>query len=132
MTHASFGPGKEEGNKVRHECVYGAETPNVFTVYVIQAASAGDAQSGWDQLLAEAQQGAGQAANLVHLTPGTGIGDRSEWLDLNLPQIQVSGRGLAFLKGSVGVYMIDEVRGASAPTQDAMTTQAQTMLNRLP
>ena len=50
---------------------------------------------------------------------------------LNLPQIGVSGRGLAFLKGSVGVYMIDEVRGGSAPSRDAMTTQAQTVLGRL-
>jgi hypothetical protein len=132
LTNASFGPGKEEGNNVRHECVYGAQTPNVFTVFVIQAASTGDAQAGWDQLLAEAQQGAGQASNLVQLSPESGIGDRAEWLELNLPQIGVSGRGLAFLKGSVGVYMIDEVRGGSAPTRDAMTTQAQTVLSRLP
>ncbi len=132
MTHAAFGPGKEEGNKVRHECVYGGQTPNVLTVFVLQAASSGDAQAGWDQLLAEAKQAAGQAANLLHLTPGTGIGDRSEWLDLALPQIDVAGRGLAFLKGSVGVYLIDVVRGGSAPTQEAMTTQAQTVLDRLP
>ena len=132
LTHASFGPGKEEGNKVRHECVYGAQTPNVFTVYVIQAASTGDAQAGWDQLLAEAQQAAGQASNLVQLSPESGIGDRAEWLELDLSQIGVSGRGLAFLKGSVGVYLIDEVRGGSAPTRDAMTTQAQTVLSRLP
>jgi hypothetical protein len=132
MTNASFGPGKEGGNRIRRQCVYGAQTPNVLIVFVVQAASSDDAQAGWDQLLAQAQGAAGQAANLVHLTPGTGIGDRSEWLDLNLPQIGVYGRGLAFLKGSVGVYMIDEVRGSAAPTQDAMTTQAQTVLSRLP
>jgi hypothetical protein len=132
MTHARFGPGQEQGNKIRRECVYGGQTTNVLTVFVIQAASTGDAQAGWDQLLAQAKQGAGQAAHLVHLSPGTGIGDRSEWLELDLPQIDVAGRGLAFLKGDVGVYLIDEVRGGSAPTQDAMTAEAQTVLDRLP
>ena len=48
---------------------------------------------------------------MVHLTPDSSIGDRAEWVELNLSQIGVSGRGLAFLQGPVGVYMIDEVRG---------------------
>lgn len=132
MTHASFGPGKEEGTKIRHTCVYGAQTPNVLMVFVLQGATTEDAQTEWNQLLAEAKSAAGQAANLVHLTPDSGIGDRAEWVELNLSQIDVSGRGLAFLKGAVGVYMIDEVRGGSAPSRDAMTAQAQTVLGRLP
>lgn len=132
MTHASFGPGKEEGTKIRHTCVYGAQTANVLMVFVLQGATTGDAQAEWDQLLAEAKSAAGQAANLVQLTPDSGIGDRAEWVELNLSQIDVSGRGLAFLKGPVGVYMIDEVRGGSAPTRDAMTAQAQTVVDRLP
>lgn len=131
MTHASFGPGKEEGTKVRHTCVYGAQTPNVLMVFVLQGATTGDAQAEWNQLLAQAKSAAGQAANLVHLTPDSSIGDRAEWVELNLAQIGVSGRGLAFLQGPVGVYMIDEVRGGSAPSRDAMTTQAQTVLSRL-
>ena len=66
MAHASFGPGKEEGNKIRHECVYGAQTPNVLSVIVLTGASSGDAQAEWDQLLAEAQQAVSQApANLI-------------------------------------------------------------------
>jgi hypothetical protein len=132
MAHASFGPGKEEGNRIRHECVYGAQTPHVLTVFVIQGASTGDAQAEWDQLLAQAQSAAGQAKNLVQLTPGTGIGDRSEWLDLGLAQIDVAARGLAFLKGSVGVYIIDLVRGGAVPSREAMTAQAQTVVGRLP
>ncbi|HEY2878340.1 hypothetical protein [Nocardioides sp.] len=132
MAHASFGPGKEEGTKVRHTCVYGAQTPNVLMVFVLQGATTGDAQAEWNQLLAEAKSAAGQAANLVQLTPDSSIGDRAEWVELNLSQIGVSGRGLAFLQGPVGVYMIDEVRGGSAPSRDAMSTQAQTVLSRLP
>jgi hypothetical protein len=132
MAQASYGPGKEEGTKIRHTCVYGAQTPNVLMVLVLQGATTGDAQAEWDTLLAQAKSAAGQAANLVHLTPDSGIGDRAEWVELNLAQIGVSGRGLAFLKGSVGVYLIDEVRGGSAPTREAMTAQAQTVLTRLP
>ena len=131
MAHTSFGPGKEEDTKIRHTCVYGAQTPNVLMVFVLQGATTEDAQTEWNQLLAEAKSGAGQAANLVQLTPVSSIGDRAEWVELNLPQIGVSGRGLAFLQGPVGVYLIDEVRGGSAPSRDAMTTQAQTVLSRL-
>ena len=91
MANSSFGPGKEEGNKIRHECVYGAQTANVLSVIVLTGASSGDAQAEWNQLLAEAQQGVSQApANMVHLTPGTGIADRSEWVEADLSQIGVA------------------------------------------
>jgi hypothetical protein len=132
LANANYGPGKEEGNQVRHECVYGAQTPNVLDVFVLQGASTADAQAEWDQLLAEAKQAAGQAANLITLTPETGIADRAEWVELNLSSIHVSGRGLAFLKGSVGVYMVDLVRGGLAPSRTAMSAEAQTVLSRLP
>jgi hypothetical protein len=133
MAHSSFGPGKEEGNNIRHECVYGAQTANVLSVIVLTGASSGDAQAEWNQLLAEAQQGVSQApANMIHLTHGAGIGDRSEWVEVDLSQIGVQARGLAFLKGSVGVYVIDLVRGAAAPSRDAMTAEAQIVLSRLP
>jgi hypothetical protein len=132
LAHASFGPGKEEGAGVRKDCVYGAQTPNVMHVFVIQAASAADATSGWNQLLAEAKQSAGQAAGMLQLSSDSTIGDRAEWVELDLAQIHVSGRGLAFQKGAVAVYVIDLVRGGSAPSRDAMTAQAQTVLGRLP
>jgi hypothetical protein len=132
MAHSTFGPGKEEGNKIRHECVYGAQTPNVLSVIVLTGASNQDAQAEWNQLLSEAQSAAGQSANLLTLTPDPGLTDRGEWVELNLSQIGVDARGLAFLKGSVGVYMIDLVRGAAAPSRAAFTTEAQTVLTRLP
>jgi hypothetical protein len=132
LAHASFGPGQEEGGGVRKDCVYGAQTPNVLSVYVVQAASVGDAQAGWNQLLAEAKQGAGQAAGMLQLSSDSTIGDRAEWVELGLAQIHISARGLAFQKGVVGVYVIDLVRGGSAPSLADMTAQAQTILGRLP
>jgi hypothetical protein len=132
LAHASFGPGKEEGTKIRHECVYGAQTPNVLTVFVVQAASPSAAQAGWDTLLSEAQQFAGQAAGKVRLTPDSTIGDKAEWVELNLSQIGIDARGLAFLKGATGVYMIDLVRGGTAAGQHALAAEAQTAMSRLP
>jgi hypothetical protein len=132
LTGASYGPGKEEGTKLRGQCVYGAETPNVLMVFVVQAASEADAQSGWNQLLDQAKQSAGQAAGMLNLTDDSTIGDRAEWVELDLAQVGIAGRGLAFQKGTVGVYIIDEVRGGPAPTREAMTAEAQTVLGRLP
>jgi hypothetical protein len=133
LANAGFGPGRESGSKIRHECVYGAQTPNVLTVYVVQAASPAAAQAGWDTLLSEAQQFAGgEAAGHVTLTPDSTVGDRAEWVELDLSQIGVSARGLAFLKGAVGVYLIDLVKGGAAPTRQDLADQAQTVIGRLP
>jgi hypothetical protein len=112
--------------------VYGAQTPNVLRVIVLEGSSTQDSQAEWDQLLAEAKQGAGQAANLVTLTPQSGLADRAEWVELNLSAIHVDGRGLAFLSGAVGVYVVDLVKGGTAPGRAALTAEAQTVVGRLP
>lgn len=131
LAGVSFGPGKEGGNGLRKECIYGAETPNVLSVYVVTAASEGDAQAGWNQLLSAAQQAAGQAAGEIQLTSESGIGDRAEWAELNLAQIDVQARGLAFQSGVTGVYIIDVVRGGAAPSRDSLSSEAQTVLGRI-
>jgi Protein of unknown function (DUF3558) len=132
LANATFGPGKLEGTAVSRRCVYGAQTPNVLDVFVLQGASTDDAQASWNQLLTEAKKAAGQASNLITLTPQSGLADRAEWVELNLATIHVAGRGLAFLSGSVGVYMVDLVRDGAAPSRQAMTAEAQTVLSRLP
>lgn len=133
LTGASFGPGQEggSGNGVRKECVYGSQTANVLSVYVVTAASEADAQTGWNQLLAEAQQAAGQAAGQIQLTAASGVGDRAEWAELDLAQIGVQARGLAFQSGVTGVYIIDLVKGGNPPSRDDLTNEAQTVLGRI-
>jgi hypothetical protein len=133
LTGASYAPGKEEASadQARRTCIYGGQTPNVLMVFVVQAASEADAQSGWNQLLAQAQQAAGQAAGQIQLTAASGIGDRAEWAELNLAQVDVQARGLAFQSGATGVYIIDEVRGGTPPSRDALTNEAQTVLGRI-
>jgi hypothetical protein len=132
LTQATFGPGREEAAGIGKQCVYGAQTPNVLRVIVLEGSSTQDSQAEWDQLLAEAKQGAGQAANLVTLTPQSGLADRAEWVELNLSAIHVDGRGLAFLSGAVGVYVVDLVRDGTAPSRAALTAEAQTVVGRLP
>jgi hypothetical protein len=133
MAHASFGPGLEQGKPTARRCVYGAQTANVLTVVAAAASSDAAAKASWDQLLAEAQQGLSDApAGSVQLTPESSIGDRAEWVELDLSALDVSARGLAFLSGSTGVYMIDLVRGGAAPSRPDMTDQANTVLGRLP
>jgi hypothetical protein len=132
MAHATFGPGREEGKPSARRCVYGSQTANVLTVFAAAASSADAAKAHWNQLLAEAQQGLSDApAGSVKLTPQSGLADRAEWVELDLPALKVSGRGLAFLSGNTGVYMIDLVRGAAAPSRSEMTDQAHTVMGRL-
>jgi hypothetical protein len=131
MTHASFGPGQEGGNGVRKQCIYGSETANVLSVYVVQAASTADAQSGWNQLLAQAQQSAGEAAGQIQLTSQSGIGDRAEWAELNLASLHVQARGLAFQKGATGIYIIDLAKDGTPPSRDDLSSEAQVVLGRL-
>jgi hypothetical protein len=132
LANASFGPGKQEASGIGKQCVYGAQTPNVLRVIVLEGASTEDAQTEWNQLLAEAKQAAGQAANLIQLTPESGFADRAEWVELNLSSIHVDGRGLALLSGAVGVYIVDLVRDGAAPSRAALTAEAQIVLTRLP
>jgi hypothetical protein len=133
MAHASFGPGLEEGARSGRRCVYGSQTANVLTVFAAAAPSADAAKAHWDQLLTQAQQGLSEApAGSVTLTPQSGLADRAEWVELDLSAIHVSARGLAFLSGSTGVYMIDLVRDGAAPSRSDMTDQANTVLSRLP
>jgi hypothetical protein len=133
LANATFGPGLEQGPRTARRCVYGAQTANVLTVVVAAASSDAAAQAHWDRLLTEAQQGLSEApAGSVKLTPQSGLADRAEWVELDLSAVHVSARGLAFLDGNVGVYMIDLVRDAPAPSRPALTQQAQTVLSRLP
>ena len=133
MAHANFGPGLEQRSSGARRCVYGSQTANVLTVFAAAAPSADAAKASWDQLLAQAQQGLSDApAGSVKLTPESSIADRAEWVELDLSALHVSARGLAFLSGSNGVYMIDLVRDGAAPSRSDMTDQANTVLGRLP
>jgi len=132
LTGASFGPGKEEadsGVNGSRRCVYGANTKNVFTVIVVVAASVAEAQTQKDAILAQAQQ---ELPVQAKLTAVSGVGDAAEFLHADLSQIEADASGIYVLKGTVGFALVDLRQGGSAPSQAKMTSQANTVIGRLP
>jgi hypothetical protein len=131
LTGASYGPGKlEVDSSAARRCIYGAQTKNVFTVIVAQATSVAQAQAVKDQMRAQAEQAlSGQPVNLNKVS---GVGDDAESISASFAQYGISLSGLYVLKGTVGFALVDLVVGAPAPTVAALTTQAQTVIGRLP
>jgi hypothetical protein len=128
LTGVSYGPGKLEvgGSATSRRCVYGYQTRHVFTVIIVQAASADDAKAYAATLRAQAQHDLGAQVTLKQVT---GIGDDAETLRGNRAGIDVSG--LYVLSGAYGLALVDVTLGHAAGL-DVLTAQAQTALDRLP
>jgi hypothetical protein len=122
-------------------CVYGSQTLNVFSVTVAQVADAGTAQAAWAQQEAEVQSDIQR-----NLPPGVNVNltfddlanlsgfDRAA---LGGAATTILGRpfnvsGIFLLKGATFVAFSDVVVGQPAPTSDALQSEAQTVLGRLP
>jgi hypothetical protein len=127
LTGAAFGPGKlEVTNAASKRCVYGAQTKNVLTIFVLRGHSPDEARAVKDQMLADAQ-----ASDLpVNLTPVAGVGDEAQALNQSLG-LGISLSAIYVLSGSTGFGIVDLVTGASAPSTASMVTQAQTVIGRL-
>jgi hypothetical protein len=138
----TFAAGKEDttsgGAKT---CGYGAQTPNVFMVIVDQAPDAATAQADWTKQQADAEaaikqglpQGTSVNLNVTNVTSLSGA-DKAAIATFNTT---VSGTAVGIiaiylLKGATFVTFSDLVLGKATPTADAMETQAQTTLGRLP
>jgi hypothetical protein len=138
----TFAAGKENttsgGAKT---CAYGAQTANVFMVTVVQAPDAATAQADWTQEQAKAEAaikqglppGASVNLNVTNVTTLSGA-DKAAIATFNTT---ISGEtvgitAIYLLKGATFVTFSDLVIGKAAPTADAMETQAQTTLGRVP
>ena len=127
LAGASFGSGNEQTSPGGHRiCVYGSGT-NAVTVVVGQASDPATAQA--DAQAAEQQVGALNAAG-VHTSQVSGLGDWASFVSLTEPA-NVNGSGMFVLKGST-FFGISALKQGSAPTQNAMQAEAQTVLGRLP
>jgi len=138
----TFSAGKEDTTSGgAKSCGYGAQTPNVFMVVVAQAADAATAQADWTQEQAKAEatikeglpQGASVNLNITNVTTLSGA-DKAALATFNTT---ISGHpvgiiAIYLLKGATFVSFSDLVLGKATPTADAMETQAQTSLGRLP
>jgi len=133
----TFGPGQGSTAGVSKRCVYGAQTLNVFTVEVEQAADASTAQVAFTQAQAQAQAEVQQ-----QLPPG--INANFSTADVaGLADKAVTASGTATIGGQTlgisGIYVLkgatffafQDFRRGSPPTAAAMEAEAQMVLGRI-
>jgi len=122
-------------------CVYGYQTLNVFMVLVAQSPDTATAQTGWDTEQARVQnliQGNLPPGANVTLNASTDAGldgyDRSATASASgvIGPRTLNVSGIYLLKGPTFVSYSDLLLDSAAPTTDALATQAQTVLGRLP
>ncbi len=139
LAHASFGAGKEEPiSAASKQCVYGAQTTNVFEVTVAQAASPAEAQAQWTAAQAEAeadlkkQAPPGVSVNL-DTSNASGIGDKAATA-FGTASIQgqtIGFSGIYVVSGATFFAITDLTVGQTPPSTSAMKAQAQTVLSRI-
>jgi hypothetical protein len=122
-------------------CVYGSQTTNVFMVTVAQATDADTAQAEWSQEEAKAQsymftnvpQGVSVNFNITDLSGLSGA-DRAAvgQGDGSYAGRSINGSACYLLKGATFVAFSDLLLNQPAPTNDALESEAQTVLGRLP
>ena len=133
-----YGPGKEETSGKGKECVYGAQTTNVFTVEVGQDASSDAAKADWNT--AQAQAKALVAKKLppgVHVALATGdvsgVGDEasSVYGSAKIAGTAVGFSGFYALDNSTFFAFQDLAVGKAPPSVSDMTAQAKTTASRV-
>lgn len=133
LAGTTFGPGKEDTTKGGAKiCTYGANTTNVFTVIVGQAASEADAQAG--KVAAEtaiANQG-GSAVKFSVVAPPIGDGAADYVGSLTTGGATIHGAALYGLKGTVFYGFSDLVLSNPAPTKAQIEAEASVIVGRLP
>jgi len=141
LSGATYSAGTEsttqDGGKL---CVYGAQTTNVFMVLVAQAPDADTAQAEWAQEQAQVQ------SVIQNGLPG-GVSINLNVTDLTLdgfdqaaiaqgsrptPAGTINGSACYLLKGPTFVAFSNVLLNNPAPSSDALQSQAQTVLGRLP
>ncbi len=133
LAGAPLTAGKEETTSGHGRiCTYGAGTTNVFTVIVGQAPDVATAQAeeaAAEQAIKRQTQGLP-----IKITQLTGIGDAAVFMTFSqsLGGKTLSGSSIYALKGTVFFGFSDLILGGAAPSQAAMTAEAQNVVNKLP
>jgi len=131
LAGASFAAGIEERESSAKQCIYGAQTTNVLTIFVLQAASVAQAQAGKQQFLDALRQ---KANNQLHVTqlPNLADGGVLAKASYSANGITLAGSAVDVLKGTVAFGISDIVVGGKAPGDAALLQEAQAVLARLP
>jgi hypothetical protein len=136
LAGTSFGAG-EEGTVPGggRTCTYGSQSTNVFFVEVVQAPDAATADAAQNAFVNDLQ------ANLKQLTseglnvvPVPNFADAAiiAQANINAGGETINGSAFGFRKGTIFFGFSDVVLGGSAPSSDAMQSEATTVLGRLP
>src|SRR5262249_49689040 len=137
LAGATFGPGKEETTEGNARiCVYGAQTPNVFTVTVAIAPDEKTAKADEAAAKADLQAKAKDLPNGMKVTDLTNFAPNTDAELFNgtakIGGQTIGGSALYLLRGTTFAGFSDLVLNAAPPSEDAMKTEGMTILGRLP
>ena len=116
-------------------CTYGAQTTNVFTVEVVQAADVATANAAETQFLADLQANLQQLTNEglnVTQLPDFADGAVTAQVSINAGGETINGSAFGFRKGTIFFGFNYVAVGGEAPDSTAMQSEATTVLGRLP
>jgi hypothetical protein len=137
LVGVAFGAGKAEtdANHLKR-CSYAGPGPNIFMVEVAVAPDEATAKAAEAQAQADlASQSKDQAGVTLHVTQLPGFADNTDAAILEgsaASPIAVDARAMLLLRGVDFVAFSDVAIGGKAPSQDAMKSQANTVLGKLP
>jgi len=125
------GGAEDQAENDAKQCIYGAQTANVLTVFVLQAASRAQAEAGKQQFLAALRQ---KADNQLHVTqiPNLADGGVLGRASASVNGIAFAGSAIVVLKGTIAFGISDIVLGGDEPSDAALLQEARAVLSRLP
>jgi hypothetical protein len=131
LAGTSFAAGDEQQQSAGRQCIYGSQTRNVLTVFVIQAASRAQAEAGKEQFLAALRQ---KANNQLHVTQLPNLADGGVFAEASYSAngITLAGSAIDVLQGTIAFGISDIVLGGKAPSDAALLREARAVLARLP
>ncbi len=133
LAGATFGPGKEDtsDNNIR-SCTYSTSgATNQVTVVVAEAPDLATAQAAKAQVESEMDQAAGSGLTLTQL-PDLADGGVLARASASIGGKTLSVAGIDALKGTIYFAISNLVVGGKAASDDALKSQANTCLSRLP
>jgi hypothetical protein len=132
LSGASYASGEESTSGSGKLCTYGANTFNILTVVVGQAANEATAQADEQQFVAQLQQAAANGLTLTQL-PGFASGADAATLEGSASSggQTVSVGAIYVLKDTTFFAISDVVINGSAPSSQALQAEATTVLGRV-
>jgi hypothetical protein len=135
LAGASYGPGVEDNSPGGlKRCVYGAQTMNVFTVELAQAADVNAAKAAKAQFLSDLKTNLAQLTSegfVITEMPDFADGAVLATVSVTVDGVSYNGSAIGFLKGTIFFGFADFLAGGPAPDSTALQNEATTVIGRL-